>query len=92
MRTVKALQEGLSGIRDVLINGTQEWVCEQYLVPVRDSGALAGAIKRLLDNPSLCEEMGRAGRELAEREFGIEKVVDAHLRIYQELLDACISR
>ena len=30
--------------------------------------------------------MVKAGRELAEREFAIEKVVDAHLAIYDELL------
>ena len=29
--------------------------------------------------------MGRAGRELAERNFSIESVVDAHLKIYRSL-------
>jgi hypothetical protein len=29
--------------------------------------------------------MGAAGRALAEREFAIEKIVDAHLSIYQQL-------
>lgn len=56
------------------------------LVPVRDSEALACAIRRLLDNPSLCEEMGRAGRELAERSFDVQQVVTQHMRIYDELL------
>ena len=36
--------------------------------------------------------MGRAGRALAEREFAIEKIVDQHLRIYQELLSQCQLR
>jgi hypothetical protein len=30
--------------------------------------------------------MGMSGRALAEREFAIERVVDAHLAIYRELL------
>jgi len=55
------------------------------LVPVRDSVALADAIQRLIDDPALRQQMGRAGRELAEREFAIEKVVQQHLDIYREL-------
>jgi glycosyltransferase involved in cell wall biosynthesis len=59
------------------------------LVPVRDVAALADAIERLLSDVELRQSMGAAGRKLAEREFGIENVVGAHLKIYQELLDAC---
>ncbi|SEA11207.1 Glycosyltransferase involved in cell wall bisynthesis [Desulfuromusa kysingii] len=55
------------------------------LVPVKDSIALADAIQRLIDDRELCHSMGRAGRVLAEREFAIEKIVDAHLKIYKEL-------
>ena len=32
--------------------------------------------------------MGAAGRELAEQKYGIEKVIEAHLKIYQELKEA----
>lgn len=56
------------------------------LVPVRDEKALADAIKSLIDDPTRRRQMGAAGRDFAEREFSIEKVVDAHLAIYQELL------
>lgn len=55
------------------------------LVPVRDPLALADAIQRLIDDPTLRQKMGRAGRELAEREFAIENVVRRHLDIYREL-------
>lgn len=57
-----------------------------FLVPVRDAEALADAIQDLIENPDKRKSMGKAGRELAEREFAIEKVVDAHLNIYDELL------
>jgi glycosyltransferase involved in cell wall biosynthesis len=56
------------------------------LVPPRDPGALADAIEHLIENPSELKNMGRAGRRLAEREFGIDKIVNQHLEIYRELL------
>ena len=56
------------------------------LVPVRDAEFLANAIQDLIENPDKRKAMGKAGRELAEKKFAIEKVVDAHLKIYDELL------
>jgi len=55
------------------------------LVPVRDAEALAEAMERLIEDDALRRQMGQAGRDLAEREFGIDKVVATHLAIYQEL-------
>lgn len=55
------------------------------LVPVRDASGLADAIQFLIENPGRRKQMGASGRALAEREFAIEKVVDAHLAIYHEL-------
>ena len=62
------------------------------LVPVKDAKALADGIERLLNDTDLRHSMGAAGRELAEKEYGIEKVVEAHLKIYQELMESCASR
>lgn len=56
------------------------------LVPVRDARALANAIQSLIEDPMRRRKMGAAGRAFAEREFSIEQVVEAHLRIYRELL------
>jgi len=55
------------------------------LVPARDAKKLAGAIERLITDAALRQQMGRQGRILAEREFSIDKVVLAHLEIYNEL-------
>lgn len=55
------------------------------LVPVKNAEALADALQRLIESPALRQSMGAAGRALAEREFAIETIVDAHLNIYQEL-------
>ena len=57
------------------------------LVPVRNAVALADAIQFLIENPEKRKAMGQAGRVLAEREFTIEKVVDSHLDIYNELMN-----
>lgn len=56
------------------------------LVPTKDAIALAGAFEKLLLDKALRIKMGKAGRNLAEREFTIESVVNKHLSIYSELL------
>jgi glycosyltransferase involved in cell wall biosynthesis len=56
------------------------------LVPVKDANALAMAMKRLIDDPDYQQQLGMAGRALAEREFGIEKVVATHLDVYRTLV------
>lgn len=58
------------------------------LVPPRDALALADALQSLIENAGLRRLLGRAGRELAEREFGIEKIVAEHLSAYKSLLTA----
>ncbi len=57
------------------------------LVPPQNAESLADAIEKLIDDPALRQQMGRAGRVLAEREYAIEKIVDQHLRIYREVLE-----
>lgn len=56
------------------------------LVPMRNVNALADAIQSLVENPELRKMMGSAGRTLAEHEYGIERVIDAHLSVYWETL------
>ncbi|WP_028484060.1 glycosyltransferase family 4 protein [Thioalkalivibrio sp. ALE17] len=68
------------GCRDAIEDGETG-----VLVPVRDVPALADALQALVEDPERRQAMGRAGRALAEREFAIEKVVDAHLEIYRRL-------
>ena len=55
------------------------------LVPVKDAVALADAIERLIKSAELRHSMGREGRKLAENVFAIEKIVQQHLDIYQDL-------
>jgi glycosyltransferase involved in cell wall biosynthesis len=55
------------------------------LVPVQDAVALADAIERLIKDDDLRKQFARQGTALAQREFGIDKIVDAHLQIYRRL-------
>src|SRR5690606_39059953 len=57
------------------------------LVPVRDAHSLAEAVAELASDPARRQAMGAAGRLLAEQAFDINKVVSAHLAIYEQLLD-----
>jgi glycosyltransferase involved in cell wall biosynthesis len=56
------------------------------LVPVRDAGALAGAIAALARDPSTRRRMGAAAREKARREFDQRHVIDLTLGVYDRLL------
>ena len=71
-----------TGCRDVVddaLNG--------FLIEPKNPEMLAEKLKILIDNKELRERMGRESRLKAEREFGIEKVVETNLRIYKELLN-----
>ena len=69
------------GCKDVVDDGVNG-----FLIPVRDSKALAEKLRILLEDKDLRERMGRAAREKAEREFSLENVIQKHLEIYQSLI------
>ncbi len=64
-----AIEPGISGV----------------LVPPRDARALADAVAALAGDEALRVRMGAAGRALAERDFGLDRIVRAHLAVYREL-------
>jgi glycosyltransferase involved in cell wall biosynthesis len=55
------------------------------LVPVKDSKSLAAAMQKLITNSDLRQQLGKRGRVLAEAEFAIEYIIEAHINIYKEL-------
>lgn len=69
------------GCKDVVDDGVNG-----FLVPVKNSEALAQKIRILLEDKELRIRMGMAAREKAEREFPIEKVIERHLEIYNTIL------
>ncbi len=56
------------------------------LVPPRDSYALAGAIKRLLNDEHLRTAMGEEGRRRVKRQFDWREAARKTLEVYQEVL------
>jgi len=57
------------------------------LIKPRDVNALAEAIEKLIDNPSLAEEMGEAGRKRMEEIYDWEIVCDKLERAYQKVVN-----
>ncbi len=56
------------------------------LVPPGDADALADAMCALLTDPALAARLGAEGRLLVRNRFGIDRMVDESLRLYQGLL------
>lgn len=70
-----------TGCRDTVIDGKTG-----FLIPVKDSTALACKLKVLFDDVDLRQEMGRNARQFAEGIFSVEDVIQAHLHIYKNLI------
>jgi glycosyltransferase involved in cell wall biosynthesis len=71
------------------VPGCRECVVDGYngrIVPVKMIDLLANAIDELCDSRQKRIEMGKNSRELSEREFSIEKVIDKTFAIYDEIL------
>jgi glycosyltransferase involved in cell wall biosynthesis len=71
----------LPGCRDVV----QDRVTG-LLVPPRNAAALAAALRRLIVDPGLRAQMGRAARNRAERHFSSARAIAWMLSLYDELL------
>lgn len=63
-----------------------------FLVPERDSAALASAIEKLLQNEELRIEMGRCSREKVLEEFDEKMVNSKILRLYKQLLTSNLAK
>lgn len=57
-----------------------------FLIPPKDTVALADKLTRLIEDKALRESMGKKSREKAEREFSITDVIRSHLDIYNKLV------
>lgn len=67
------------------VGGTRELLANcGWLIPPRDSAALATAISELLKSPQLRIELGQKARRRAQM-FSPSKAVEAHIKAYQEL-------
>ena len=69
-----------TGCRDTVINGKTG-----FLIPIKDSAALADKLQILFEDENLRKEMGYNARKYAENKFSLEDVINAHIKIYNSL-------
>jgi glycosyltransferase involved in cell wall biosynthesis len=68
------------------VGGLPEVVEHERTGLIVRNGDYTKAVRRLLDNPKLAAEWGAAGREKAMKMFPVEKMVQATLSAYNEIL------
>lgn len=68
-------------------------VCEVNLnnvtgltVPIKDPGAIADAVLKLMDNPSYCDAMGRAGYKRVKEVYDMSVVIPQFICLFAECL------
>jgi glycosyltransferase involved in cell wall biosynthesis len=71
----------VEGTEDLVSPGQTGW-----LVPPSDPEALAHALIEAVDSPDLCRRFGEEGRRRVERQFSLEKTVEAYERLWAGIL------
>lgn len=74
---VPVVASDIPGNRDLVIHGETG-----YLVPLGDRAGIARHTNRLLDDAALARRLGEAGRARIEREFSVDKMVEAFAALY----------
>ncbi|UCE02314.1 MAG: glycosyltransferase [Candidatus Latescibacterota bacterium] len=72
------------------VGGVPEVIEEGHngiLVQPRAPEELAAAMLRVLEDPETAQRWGRASRERAEREFGVQRMVRLHEKLFTALLE-----
>jgi glycosyltransferase involved in cell wall biosynthesis len=70
----------VEGCREAVTHGKNG-----LLVPARDADALAVALRKLIEDPVLRAEFGRAAREIVVAEFSRDIVIGQTLALYREI-------
>jgi glycosyltransferase involved in cell wall biosynthesis len=64
---------------------------EGVIVPVRDPGAIAGALKRLIAEPALANRLGEAARRKILQSFSLDSHIDEWVDLFQTVAE-CPAR
>lgn len=87
-----AVMEAMAAGRPVVataVGGTVELLRGRgVLVPPADPDALADGLRRVLTEPELAGHLVREAREWSRAHLRVDAMVDQHVRIYSELLEA----
>lgn len=71
----------VGGIPEIIINGKNG-----YLFEVNDSEAATAALKTLINDPEKRKEMGKKGKEIIEKNFSEDRIIEKIDRLYIEVL------
>jgi glycosyltransferase involved in cell wall biosynthesis len=85
--TLEAMACGVPVV--VTQEGAADYVCdgrEGFIIPFRDSSALADRVNYLLEHPGEAERMGQAGRQRVLDHFTFTQHAATVLKIYQKLV------
>lgn len=85
---IEAMATGLPVVA-TRVGGADELVDDGrtgHLVPPKDPAALAAGLRGLVTDPALRKQWGVAGRERAEREFSLGRMVDGYESVYGEVV------
>ena len=88
----RSLIEAMASGRPIVATdceGTREVVRDQQdglIVPVRDSAALAGAIRAIASDLPRRHRLGLSGRERAVKAFSIERVIREVIQLYRDFV------
>lgn len=77
---VPVVTTALGGITDVVENEKTG-----LIVPPNDAGALAAALRRLIDDRALAARLGAAGEQVIEQRFSWPRIIDQFAAIYDGL-------
>lgn len=84
---VPSVSTAVGGIPEVMADGLSA-----LLVPAGDSGAVAAAINRLLDDEPLRVALGAAARQRARAAFGTTQIVPQYEDLYRRVLASAAPR
>ena len=71
----------VGGLPELVVDGQTGW-----LVPARDPASLADCLRRLIADAEKREAMGAAGRQRAQRDFPLSRMVEQIVAVYDGVL------
>jgi len=77
---VPVIASRVGGLCEVIEDGVTGFLIQN------DPAAIAGLIRRLMNDPALRAALGRKARERARERFSLQRMVDDTLKVYHEVL------
>lgn len=79
---VPVVASNVGGIPEIVRDGVTG------LLTPNDAPAVASSIRRILDNPTLAATLAANARDMVEREFSVETMINQTISVYRKVLDA----